>query len=806
MTAEYRYSINGISVNPIVPASLSKDWEHENEQRYFRAKLNGKILFCGADYDYLHAQAFNTTFVLTIERYKNGSWSTYYAGKFTKTDSKWDADNKRVEAAITTVDSYTDILAGIDKEFNIIKLNPAIKQLNVSKRPLIQVYSPGDDKVSCFLGGTYFEQDAEEITDVNELTNTYKFALMTSTTEFNVSGVCSISAILSAYTGKTGATYYGNNNTYKATYISYPEEDQYGQLTGNTVYEYRIVRVSDSQEMFKSDGLGSPFGNDVILYPVTGSGVTGELVIFGRTVDFYGRYLLDVDTLNNNETHPIPYSDIVSYNRNYKRCYPYGIDLIVPTARYSTTPTQYGVNDYGTYFLQPYSIANTQYYPVARSKWSNATYWFNFDLADEALEIKGRKNYVLKDCYNLSDVIKVLLQNVAPSISHEATYAYSQFLYSSLNPISSQEFTLMLTQKSNATSGDYDKPAQKAELKLRDIFDMLRDVYHCYWYVENSMLKIEHIFWFMNGGSYTSNATVEVDLTTSLNPKVNKPWSYGENSWSFEKSTLPERIQFNWMDKVTEGFEGNPIDILSVYISKGNIENVQVSKFTTDIDYMLLNPSTITSEGFALFAATRPNKFISYDADNRIGYRLLNTGIIMSYTGYNVTHLIEIEELALYEVNAGDIISWYKSNGDCIYSTPISSGPALYKSPRLATHCRVAVASSEWSSFYFKNRVATLPFVHIGNLLLQNGYLSWLALQPLYHVYDLPAKQALINNISITALGIKKQKKQVVNFPTDDDLNPNMLIKTELGNGQIDKISTNLYSRLNKVTLAYDTE
>lgn len=810
MTAEYRYSINSISVNPIVPASLSKDWEQEGEQKYFRAKLNGKILFCGADFDYLNVQSFNTDFILLVERYYAGAWSTYYTGKFNKTDGKWDNDNKRVEVTVMTVDNYTDILAGLDKEFNLIKLNPAIQQLSVAKRPLIQVYVPGDDKISNFLGGTYFEQDAEEITDVNELINTYKFALMTSVTEFNVTGTSSIAAILSAYTGKTASTYYGNGNTYKVTYSSYPEEDQYGQPTGNTVYDYRIVRVSDSQEMFKSVGLGAAFGNDVVMEPVSGGGATGELVIFGRELNFYGRYMLDVDYLDENATYALPYSDIVSYNRNYKRCIPYAIDLVTPVARYSTSPTQYGLNDYGTYFMAPYSIDSHKFYPIARSKWSNASYWFDFDLADTVLETKGRKYYTLKDCYNLSDVISILLAQIAPSLSHQATYAYSQFLYSSINPLSLQEFTLMLTQKSNATSGDYDKPAQKAPIKLKDIFDMLRDVYHCYWYVENNMLKIEHALWFMNGGSYLGAATVGVDLTTGINPKVNKPWSYGKNAWSFEKSTMPERIQFSWMDKVTDAFDGNPIDIVSKYITPGSVENVQVSKFTTDIDYMLLNPSAISQDGFALFAAAKPNKFNAYDTDNRINYRLLNTGIIVAYTGYNVTHLIEVEAFSVYEVNAGDIISWYDANGSCISSISIVAGPSIYKAPGTATHARVAVYSGDWSAFYFRDKVASLPFVQRtidgASLVLQNGYLSWLTIQPIYHVYDLPAKNVIINGTATTASGITRQKKQVVSFPTDDDLNPLTLVKTGLGNGQIDKISTNLYSRLNKVTLAYDTE
>lgn len=104
----------------------------------------------------------------------------------------------------------------------------------------------------------------------------------------------------------------------------------------------------------------------------------------------------------------------------------------------------------------------------------------------------------------------------------------------------------------------------------------------------------------------------------------------------------------------------------------------------------------------------------------------------------------------------------------------------------------------------------SLPFIErtIDNeeYVLQNGYLSMVYLQPNYYVYDLPARNVRINQQSTYAYGIERKKKQTVVFPTNQDINPMHLIKTYIGNGQIDKISVNLCSRSNKVTLKYDTE
>ena len=104
-----------------------------------------------------------------------------------------------------------------------------------------------------------------------------------------------------------------------------------------------------------------------------------------------------------------------------------------------------------------------------------------------------------------------------------------------------------------------------------------------------------------------------------------------------------------------------------------------------------------------------------------------------------------------------------------------------------------------------------LPFVQrtVDNVeyTLQNGYLAMIYLQPNYYIYDLPTRNVRINeSTEILVAGVARMKKQTVVFPTNQDINPMRLIKTYIGDGQIDKISVNLCSRSNKVTLKYDTE
>ena len=66
---------------------------------------------------------------------------------------------------------------------------------------------------------------------------------------------------------------------------------------------------------------------------------------------------------------------------------------------------------------------------------------------------------------------------------------------------------------------------------------------------------------------------------------------------------MPERYQFDWMDDVTEMFKGLPIVVDSPFVQQDKIEDIHVSNFTSDIDYMLLNPQSISPDGFCLLNA-----------------------------------------------------------------------------------------------------------------------------------------------------------------------------------------------------------
>lgn len=729
-TATAQNLVYGRKANPIYKDDLAKEYELETNQRFYRAKLSGKISFIRDDYDFINTRPFDYEFLYGIDKSNDGgkTWVPYFSGKFMKTDCTFVDYDKKVTVQPDVIDDYNEVLAGLEKEYNLITLAPSIQRITINKRPLIQIYVPGDSIVSCFLGGTNWEQDANATTDQSLITKRgnlggYNFSLCNILKEIQITSHGSPAVISGLYTGRmaTGASadafkgklYPELNVNY---YIFISQQTIEGTPFGIAIVEIR--KRSDDTVMFRyTKTTKGPFDTlEFDLTAVEGSGATGTMHADMKSYNIYARYLVDVDKIDDLETDQIATNDIVDNNRNYRRVIGYAIDVAFISNNFSDTPTEWGLADNGKYFAPPYSIYGQTFYPIARSTWRYASLWFGFYLMDWILEEKARKAYTLRDAFPVASCISVLLNQIAPGVTHAATAEYSQFLYSGNNPISGLNFRLLVSQKTNIINGEYQQPAQKAPTTLQQFTNMLRDCFKCYWFIEDGKFKIEHIQYFRNGGSYSGGAILSHDLTKELNLRNGKPWAFNTSEYSFDKVDLPERYQFEWMDDVTAAFEGLPIQVISKYVTPGKVEEINISNFTSDIDMMLLNPGNMSSDGFALFAAVPPT------------------------------------------------------------------------------------SGSQWILPFTRQTINGVEY------FLQNGYLAFINLQSPYWLYDLPARRVSINGSEVYAYGIERKKKQTFSFPAIDDPNPMQLIKTYIGNGQVDKLSVNLHSRSIKTTLKYDTE
>ena len=597
---------------------LNKKYAKESGQEFFRISMDGKINLFGDAYEIVKQSSLEDQLIFIIDKYNRTSkkWIEYYKGEFNKTDCKFDHDKKKCELKTTAIDDYTEVMNKYENTYDLIKLAPEISKINLHKRSLMQVYVRGANSITNFFGGTYWEDDVNESIDDNAaLINNFYFSYIKSGNEFYI-GNSNEAGVNGVYAGTNG--YYSNWNGYTC----YLEKNPDAQPPFTDVsYFIMIKRNSDNKVLYKSETAVNiddrDYTNDKHLR-YTSKLIDVENAKNSCTISnlftyrIYRRLLCDVDTVEDSEgvknTYDLPSDDFVTDNRNYKKCIGLKGGLFFCTSRAVDEPTKYGLNDYGQYFTNQFIPSSTglgRPLPISKNSWANASLWYVYDSFYEYFEEKLRKQYVLKDSYSIGAAIKAILKKIDPTLSHEPTAEYSQFLYGTTNPLGLARFYVYITQKTNILKGDYDQPAQKAETSLEELMKMLRDCFRCYWYIEDNKFKIEHVYFFMNGGSYSSRSSYQLDFTKLTDQFNKKLSSYFQSEVEFEKSDLNQRYEFAWMDDVTDLFGGVTIDVKSNYIQKDKTEEINIGQFSSDVDYMLFNPTNFSEDGFALLCPVK---------------------------------------------------------------------------------------------------------------------------------------------------------------------------------------------------------
>lgn len=608
---------NIFKVNPSFK-TLSKKYAKENNQIFFRESLDGKITLLAPDFNIFNTFTINDSLIFTVFKFNNDYRinELYYKAALNKTDCQIDYSKRSVELKLNALDPYTNILNHYEDKYDLIKLAPAIEKVNIHKRGLIQAYILGANTVSNFVGGTYWESEVNEVIDDFDKLKQYQFAYCLSANEFYISGADYNSEIDGVYAGTNGI--YRNTNGYvcevqrtssgRSWYLIIRKENSADILYKSSSY---FIQVSSSNIYFSPEQL------ETVAF-INQKNTQGEFaaITMAFVHHVHTRLLCDVsqvqDSSGSVQTVDLPIDDFTADSRNFKKCIGLSKIKVYCSAKFSDTPTKYGINDYGQYFSDKFISYTTglgRPLPICRNAWVNASIWFVYDNFYGITEQSVRKKYKLKDCFSIANAIKVLLSKIEPTIQHEATAEYSQFLYADNNPVlNSEKFYVYLTQKSNVLKGDYDQAAQKAEITFKTLMDMLRDCFRCYWYIDNNKLKIEHIKYFSNGGSYTAPLSSQFDFITTQDRFNKNKVSYFQSKVEFNKNSLASRYEFAWMDEVTDIFSNVTIDIADAFVTKNKTEAINASQFTSDIDYMLFNPSSISNDGFALLCPVKVNE------------------------------------------------------------------------------------------------------------------------------------------------------------------------------------------------------
>lgn len=740
---KYKFYIGAIEVRPIYN-KLSKKYEKESNEYFFREKIDGTIKLIGQDFILVESASLEQDLTFTINKLDraNNTYKTYYRGIFNKTDCTFNYDTKTCTFKLKEHDRYSAFMDNYENTIDLLKYGVRPTNINIAKRSLIQVYLKNSSVITNFLGGgIYWEQSCEAIGDSKELLNKYYFKQ------------CCV--IQNIDLGQPGISYLGYGYY---TYEDYPYEDfnnvsyEFNCYTPGNTDTYIKIKVdafsgairkdekmgifskSDNTQLYKvisvSDDLSSLPANVRVKYvnkaELKAIDSNSVLFIYASPIEHvFTRLLCDVATINGVNTYPIPTDDIIENNSNYKCVIGYDdFREIVPSSRFTSEVTPYGNNSEGNFYLPPVSIYGDKYFPINRSMWYDEySIWFKFSSLYSAVEASARKVYSLRDGYFIADVIKTMLSKTVPAITHEATTEYSQFLYATSNPLPGlSKFYLFLAPKSNILKGEYDRAAQKAELSFKELMEMLWNCFRLRWFIDDqNRLRIEHISWFLNGESYNSSARqIQIDLTKDRDNKNLRALSNFQNEITYDKTELAGRFEFSWMDDCTEVFEGTPINIISKYVEASKIENIAASKFTPDVDYMLAEPSAFSQDGFALLCA-------------------------------------------------------------------IKNSSGLYELPFITFSLKGPM----------ENDVTYQAVV-------QNGLASWLYLIR-YYMYDMPGTNLEYDYLDevLQVKAIKRSMQQKIEFPKEIDPTVYGLIKTERGEGVIDSMSINMVNMQVSTTLAF---
>lgn len=579
----------------------------ESGEEYFRLTLSSSLTFVGTDFESIYNADIESKMTLSLSVSEDSKSVWTWKGKFYKTDCVFNVDNQTCEVTPTTIDMYEDLLAGIEKEYDLYKLKPALESVKYDMRSMLQVYLLGESKLSCMFQGQSWEQDCNEVDDATELQDTYHFGKMWDKAFIEPTGDSDLglpSMVYGDYVLHGLTTITSGNWTFKIQQI-YSTSWKYSAIhSDGRVWTKTRINISATDV----------FGESVVLEADTSTGATGVITIYCYIRTIFARFLCNAESFTSGGVTytcgKLPVDDMGGDVRNFNYCLKYGWSSdIMLYSGLTKTPTNYYYNDGYYYSTPPPSLGS--YVPVAQSFWTKVSWWFATDAHYIDLDADSRVEVTLRDAYPLWSAINALCAEITKNsdfpIVFRGTTDFSYFLYGAYFSVLDR-YRLYITQKSNVLNAMYTQAAQKAPTTLRKILDMLRDCFQCYWWLESKggeyRLRIEQKQYFVNGGTYEGNPSVGLDITSIECLPIGESWAFGANEISYDKDDMPEQYEFGWSDDVSEYFNGNPIEIRSVYVKAGNIESVTVNEFNSDVDYMLFNRNSVSEDGFAMLACS----------------------------------------------------------------------------------------------------------------------------------------------------------------------------------------------------------
>lgn len=577
------------NATPIYPDDIAIAVAKESGQVFFREKLETQLTFVGADYQWIMAQPFDDEVFCLIFIKNDGVLAKGWTGKFTRTDCRINEVDAIIRVTPSTRDYYDEVLSIMDNEVNIKELPIASKKILMPIFDVVQLYRAGESSITNYVGGEMWNVDvSREISNYNELMdlNFYNtFGIITPKLVGNITAVFDTQSYLRTYQASVTLSMIDISSTYTLNIV----------ISENGAYNVLLSY------------------NGVVLGHYDGSDETGWIKdndehivcqIIMQHSPIFSRYLAVSGGSENVD-------EFGQIGKNFKYVKPltsannYGFEISVSTF-FSNYETRWGaVYDGNTPTGQYYARQHWSGYdalPILQNYWSvRGSAWFLIHLS-ESTDVPYGMAFV-PDCYEVGNLINAICDSQNVNISLPKNNSGSEFLYSPQPPISGWHagYEIYFTAKSNVANINADEPAAIVKCSLATVLNFLKNALNVRWCIDGGHLKVEHIAYFKNGGSYAGSPTIGYDLTEMINSRNGKPWAFGQNDYSFEKIKMPEFVKWEWMDASDVFFDGTGFVCKSKFVQQGNTETINVANITTNVGYVVTRPGEISLDGVCVF-------------------------------------------------------------------------------------------------------------------------------------------------------------------------------------------------------------
>lgn len=825
----YLIKIDGLSLGTQIPSDMALSKQKESGQQFFTTSLTQPFKLIGKDARYVIESQFEHKFSLEIIKIENGVSSVYYKGLFFKSSCTIDELNNVVEATVTTDDDYRLVLANLDTEVDLVKIGTPTTPVILKSRPILQIYVKGSTKLTNIIDDLSWEQDVTSELDETIIRTRWGFSKNAEIGEAYVKGNNPL--VEGMYSGdvSSGSMYdflTSTNQQYKITQRDVRPNPNVNTTRTRIVIinttTNAIVYVATKDFTITDFAPLKNFSRDVELVPYNATTnspnytSSDKQIVTLYSYIVFARVLASRKNISGSVGMAVSTDDIIDQNLNYRYVFSYRSAQIYHSTNTSMIVTKYGKNTIGSYYAPP-SINGVGFMPIDMTEWHKGSLWFAPNVNDYEFEREGRHSFTVNNAYKLTDVIQSLLKSFKSGVLFSESD--SKFLYNAQNVLGLEGDTLLLIPKSNVLHGETAKPAMKAPIKLNQIFEMLATCFKVYWDIEAGRLRIEHLDFYDRGGTYTGNKQIGVDLTVLNSCNKMSASAKANTKYSYEDLTMPSKIQFSWMDEASTLFKGSDILITSVYVVKDSTDTKSSAVFSSDVDYLIANPSSVSQDGFVV-VRTEQEELVEF-VNQRAGYIEDGTGVFIAnlawrtidlpccsgtvytirnaqgqvtndvtVTAFNdkkevLTRLLPFRGVITTQSKAEYLsISW-KVQDSPIEPTIAISNVSSVKSDNLATY--IAQLQYQSKTYTSQNIKMCYPYLHYA-----------------FNRYGSPAKSMNVNGIAYQALSVLKHKKNDVEFTQEGELDTNKLIKTLVGTGAFQKVSVNLLNRKINASVLYD--